>query len=123
MSPNPDEIYRAKAALEPVAPVTLWLYPQLKLVKGSMQRTVLGNAARKAAMPWSYRLLMFGWLMALMVKTWARETGRTELWRAADSALLVVLMALLALLVFRFLRTRKLLRYEVSLQGRGEIDG
>jgi hypothetical protein len=123
MSPNPDQIYQAKAAMEPVAPVTLWLYPQLKLVEGSMQRSILGNAKRKASIRWLYRLLMFGWLTALMLKAWARETGRTELWRSADNALLVVLVALLALLVLQFLRTRKLLRREVSFMGRDDVDG
>lgn len=123
MSLNPDEIYRAKAAVEPAAPVTLWLYPQLRLVKGPMQRTILSNAKRKASMPWLYRLLMFGWLTVLTVKTWARETGRTEIWRGADYALLLVLLALLALLVFQFLRTRKLVRHEVSFPGGGDVDG
>jgi hypothetical protein len=123
MSPNPDQIYQAKAAMEPVAPVTLWLYPQLKLVEGSMQRSILGNAKRKASIRWLYRLLMFGWLTALMLKAWARETGRTELWRSADNALLVVLLSLLALLVLQFLRTRKLLRREVSFMGRDDVDG
>jgi hypothetical protein len=114
MSSNPDEIYRAKVAVEPVAPATLWIYPQLKLVSGSRQRPVLAVAKRKASIPWLYKVLMLCWASVLALKIWASETGRSELHRITEYSLLLVLFAFLALLVIQVMRTRKFLRLEVK---------
>jgi hypothetical protein len=122
MSSNPDEIYRAKAAVEPVAPATLWIYPQLKLVKGSMQRSLLEAAKRKTSISWLYKLLMLIWLLILSLKIWARETARPELLRSAEYALLLVLLAFLAVLIAQVMRTRNFLRYEISSDRSGGVD-
>jgi hypothetical protein len=121
MSSNPDEIYRAQAALEPVAPVTLWLYPQLRLVRGCMQRSVLEIASRKATKPWLFRMLMLGYVSAAAFRIWAHETGRPELWRITDNAVVAFILVMLILLIFQFLRTRKFLRLEVSPQSEADV--
>jgi hypothetical protein len=110
MSENPDEIYRAKAALDPVAPVTLWLYPGLRLVKGPMQRSVLANAKRKASVPWLSGMLMLGVVSGQALLIWSRETGRDELRKDVESALLLVFLSVIVLLVVQYVRTRALLR-------------
>jgi hypothetical protein len=122
VSPNPDEDYRAKADLEPVAPVTLWLYPQLKVVKGSMQRSVLEGASQKALKPSWLRTLMLGFALVLGLRIWAQETGRIELWRITGLLVLVWLIGLLALQAFRILRTRKILRLELAPKGTFGVD-
>lgn len=118
MSPNPDEIYRAKAALEPVAPVTLWLYPQLKHVEGSMQRSVLERASQKALRPSVFRIVMLGFVSVNGLRIWALETGRFELWRITGHVVLILVMGLLAMQVVRVLRTRKFLRLGPSREGK-----
>jgi len=123
MSSNPDDLYRERAASEPVAPVTLWLYPKLRLVKGSMQRSVLADAKLKASMPWLSRLLMFGFVSGQALLLWARETGRYDLRKDAEGILLVVLLSILALVVVRYLRTRALLRPDESAAVSARVDG
>jgi hypothetical protein len=122
MSSNPDEIYREKAAVEPVAPATLWLYPQLKLVEGSMQRSLLEAAKRKTSISWLYKLLMLSLLLIVSLKIWAHETARPGLLRSAEYALSLVLLAFLAVLIAQVMRTRKLLRFEISSDHSGGVD-
>jgi hypothetical protein len=122
MISNPDEIYSEKAAVEPVAPATLWVYPQLKLATGPVQRSMLEVAKRKASIPWLYRLLMLGLVSTLSLKIWAHQTGRSELLRNAEHALPVVLLAFLVLLIVQVVRTRHFLRLQVSSNGSGSVD-
>jgi hypothetical protein len=122
MISNPDEIYSAKAAVEPVAPGTLWVYPQLKLATGPVQRSMLEVAKRKASIPWLYRLLMLGLFSTLALKIWAHQTGRSELLRNAERALPVVLLAFLVLLVVQVVRTRHFLRLQVASNASGSVD-
>ena len=123
MSSNPDKIYQAKAALDPVAPATLWLYPQLKRVKGPMQRSTLSIAKRKASITWLFRILMLVWLAVLALRIWAYESGRTGLWRSTNEVGLVVLLALVVLLIFQFFRIRRFLSLELASHGTSRVDG
>lgn len=60
MALTPDEIYWQKAATEAVAPVTLWVYPELRHVESLKQRSVLEKAKRKALRHWLSSVLMWG---------------------------------------------------------------
>lgn len=106
-NPNPDEIYQQKAMLEPAAPVTLWLFPELKLLANTMQRSALANASRIARHHWISRILRFSLLPLALLGIWLIEVKPRD-YRAPLHY--VALLVLLASFLFNYLRTRAELR-------------
>lgn len=73
-NPNPVEIYWQKARLEPAAPVTLWLFPDLKLLADSKQRTALAEAWQAARNYWLIRVFRYAVVIVAMLGIWAAST-------------------------------------------------
>jgi hypothetical protein len=118
MSSNPDEAYRLKAATDPVAPATLWLYPGLKFMEGAQQRPALENAKRKARTHWLSYALRWCVLAVVAISIWAITTGRGDLRRDLN---LAILLLMLAWLLHDFLRARLELRWARSLNAEPEL--
>jgi hypothetical protein len=123
MNENPDEIYRAKAAMDPVAPVTLRLYPELRLVKGPMQRSVLANAKRKASVPWLSGLLMLAIVSGQALLIWSHQNGRDELAVGVERGLLVIFLSGILWLIIHYVRTRAKLRADKHSECSAGADG
>ena len=123
MSTNHDEAYWKKAFLEPVAPITLWLYPPLKRVKGSSQRAVLADTMRRAAFPRLKKWLGYVWLLVLAAKIWTRESGHFEVARILENALLAVLLLFGSLMLIQDLRTRRILSREIPASSPSDASG
>jgi hypothetical protein len=90
---NPDEIYRQKAMLEPLAPTTLWLYPELKLITGAMQRSALADVGRSARRYWLSYVFRFSVLALGLLGIWVIQADRADLRRALTFALPLILLA------------------------------
>jgi hypothetical protein len=101
MNSNPDEIYRAKAAADPVAPVTLWLYPDLRRVERPAQRPALENAKRRAFKYWLSLALLYTILVIALMQflVWAEDL--TDLRAPLSHAFSLTMLAWLTCLSIR----------------------
>jgi hypothetical protein len=70
-NPTPDDIYWQKAMLEPVAPATLWIYPELKLLATSKKRATLAAAELAARQHWLSRGCRYLILALALVGVWS----------------------------------------------------
>lgn len=118
-TPNPDEVYAQKAMLEPAAPVTVWLFPELKLLAGKKQRAAIAEARRVARRHWISRALQFSLLASSLLGLWLLQMGRDDF---RPPLPYVALLATMALLLFDYLHARAWLRAAVaSTTGRTDV--
>jgi hypothetical protein len=108
---NPDQLYRIKAASDPVSPATAWLYPSLRLVEDGRQRALLEEATRSARAHWISRALRILGLVVVALNAWALATDRAQLHRAFTYSLPLFI---LAWLLHDFFRTRMKLQSDAS---------
>jgi hypothetical protein len=108
---TPDEIHQEKAMLEPAAPATLWLYPDLKLLAGTEQRSALAEAGRRARRYRIIRVLRFSTFAVAMLGIWLIEVERDDL---RERLPYVLFLLLLASILFTHLRTRAELRSAIK---------
>jgi hypothetical protein len=120
MSSNPDKTYWAKAAADPVAPVTLWFYPDLRHLDVPVRRSVLDSSKRKALRHAVSTALACLVLASTLVQFWASRSDQSELHRIL---IYVSPLFMLAWLAHLFLRTRIELRAALKSEKPGAVDG
>ena len=116
MSSDPDKSYWAKAATDPLAPATLWIYPELKNVEPTKQRPVLAAAARTAAGHWLTRVLRNIGTVLLLVGVWAVWVDRMDYRHTIMRAFHVVI---LGWAIFWFVRSKLEVRAALSPANKG----
>ena len=119
MSPNPDEIYWAKAATDPVAPITLWIYPRLRNLDRTAQRPVLESSKRNAMNHWLSRALRYAVISVWLVQMALMLADRTSLF---GPLMYVFQVSVFAWLVHVSIRTRMELRSAVMREKTGAVD-
>jgi len=111
MTLSPDEIYRRRAASDPLAPITLWFYPELRKVPPSEQRSMLNEANLKALRTWASYAMCAVTILVMAVRVWVVVAEQVELRGATSAAWYIVFPTWL---ILQYLRTRALLRSAVS---------
>ena len=89
--------------LEPVAPATLWLFPDLKLLGGTEQRSALAAARSTACRHWMSRLLRFSATAIPLLAIWLDQVSR---FNVPVSLYFIFLVLLLSSPLFDYFRTR-----------------
>ena len=119
MNSNPDKIYWSKAAKDPVAPATLWLYPKLKYFERSVQRSALHVAKNNAMRHWLSHVLRWMVSASAAAQIFAMVTDYSDLRQTLSYALPV---AVLTWLIQLDVLTRLELRRAMTPEMRRAVD-
>lgn len=92
MNSNPDREYAQRAATTPVAPATLWFFPQLARLDGSVQRSALSTAWKQAQGHWTSRVLWALWGGLVLAQLWSLLADQPQMLRPLRHATFVLFL-------------------------------